>query len=50
MTGEGPVEVASDWVDADSADEVRICAMKPAAGELLVSAGVLLNFCTAALS
>ena len=24
MGGEGPVEVASDWVDADSADEVRI--------------------------
>ena len=30
MTGEGPVEVASDWVDTDSADEVQ-SVQKPAA-------------------
>jgi len=50
MTGEGPVEVASDWVDADSADEVRMCTMRPKAGELLLSAGILLIFYTAALA
>jgi len=50
MTGDGPVEVASDWVDADSADEVRVCAMRPKAGELLLSAGILLIFYTAALA